>query len=198
MPAQSEKQARYFRLVRAVQKGDVPAKDVSPALRKTAKNISAKAARDFTKLKEILAQLGEAEYSTSKMKEVEPGKTFDQVLGENAGLPFDKKELMSFQEKQNGFGGFGKVNFVHKKSTNEISAELNSNESNKVYVFKKLSNNKHEGMRNYACFVEIRSSGDEKEQPKIVYTLSTIFDDNDSEKTKVLTDFIDRINSYGL
>ena len=198
MPAQSEKQARYFRLVRAVQKGDVPAKDVSPALRKTAKSISAKAAKDFTKLKEILAQLSEEEYSTSKMKEVEPGKTFDQVLGENAGLPFDKKELLSFQEKQNGFGGFGKVNFVHKKSTNEISAELNSNESNKVYVFKKLSNNKHEGMRNYACFVEIRSSGDEKEQPKIVYTLSTIFDDNDSEKTKVLTDFIDRINSYGL
>jgi len=198
MPAQSEKQARYFRLVRAVQKGDVPAKDVSPALRKTAKSISAKAAKDFTKLKEILAQLSEEEYSTSKMKEVEPGKTFDQVLGENAGLPFDKKELLSFQEKQNGFGGFGKVNFVHKKSTNEISAELNSNESNKVYVFKKLSNNKHEGMRNYACFVEMRSSSDEKQQPKIVYTLSTIFDDKDSDKTKVLTDFIDRINSYGL
>lgn len=198
MPAKSEKQARYFRLVRAVQKGDVPAKDVSQNLRKTAKSMSPKAVKDFTKLKELLKNLGESEYSTSKMKEVEPGKTFDQVLGENSGLKFDKDELLAFQNKQNGFGGFGKVNFVHKKSSNEISAEVNSNETNKIYVFKKLSNNKHDGMKNYACFVEIRSSGDEKSQPKIVYTLSTVFDDTDKEKTKVLTDFIDRINSYGL
>lgn len=198
MPAKSEKQARYFRLVRAVQKGAVPAKDVSPNLRQTAKSMSPKAVKDFTKLKELLKNLKEAEYSTSKMKEVEPGKTFDQVLAENSGLPFDKDELLAFQNKQNGFGGFGKVNFVHKKSTNEISAEVNSNETNKIYVFKKLANNKHEGMKNYACFVEIRSSGDEQSPPKVVYTLSTVFNDSDKEKTKVLTDFINRINSYGL
>jgi hypothetical protein len=198
MPASSQKQARYFQLVRAVQKGKVPAQNVSPKLRKTAKNISATSARDFTKLKEILDHLCEAEYSPSKMKEVDPNKTFDQVLKENVGLPFNKNELISFQEKQIGFGGFGKINFVHKKSTNEIIGELSSNESNKIFVFKKLSNNKHDGMRNYACFIEIRSSGSEIESPKIIYALSTIFDEQDSDKTKVLTDFIDKINSYEL
>ena len=145
MPAKSEKQARYFRLVRAVQKGDVSPKKVSANLRKTARHISTKAARDFTKVKEIVNRLKEAEYSVSKMREVD-GKSFDQLLNENTGVPFDKQELLTFQNKQNGFGGFGKVNFVHKKSSNELSAEVFSNETTKTYVFKKFKNNQNEYM----------------------------------------------------
>ena len=202
MPAQSEKQAKYFRLVRAVQKGEVPANKVSKQLRKTAKSISPKAAKDFTKVKEIVNKyINEAEYTSAKMKEV-PDKTLDDVLRENSGVKFDNDELLTFQNKQSGFGGFGKVNFVHKKSTNEISATVTSNESNKIYVFKKLVNNQNPGLYNYGCFIEIslaKDSEDEKEnKPKIVYLLSSIFNNKGEEKTKILSDFIDRINSYGL
>lgn len=197
MPAKSEKQARYFRLVRAVQKGDVSPKKVSANLRKTARHISTKAARDFTKVKEIVNRLKEAEYSVSKMREVD-GKSFDQLLNENTGVPFDKQELLTFQNKQNGFGGFGKVNFVHKKSSNELSAEVFSNETTKTYVFKKLKNNQNDGMYNYACFVEIRGASTASDKPKIVYTLSTIFNQSDAQRGKILADFIDRLNSYGL
>ena len=135
------------------------------------------------------------------MKEV-PDKTLDDVLRENSGVKFDNDELLTFQNKQSGFGGFGKVNFVHKKSTNEISATVTSNESNKIYVFKKLVNNQNPGLYNYGCFIEIslaKDSEDEKEnKPKIVYLLSSIFNNKGEEKTKILSDFIDRINSYGL
>jgi hypothetical protein len=197
MPAKSEKQARYFRLVRAVQKGDVSPKKVSDKLRKTAHNISTKAARDFTKIKEIVNRLKEAEYSVSKMRSVE-GKTFDQLLNENTGIPFDKQELLTFQNKQTGFGGFGKVNFIHKKSSNELNVEVFSNETTKSYVFKKLKNNQNEDMYNYACFVEIRGASQGSDKPKIIYALSTIFNQPDEQKSKILADFIDRINSYGL
>ena len=49
MPAQSEKQRRFFGLVRAVQKGDKSPHEVSPELRKAAKSISAKDAGDFAR-----------------------------------------------------------------------------------------------------------------------------------------------------
>jgi hypothetical protein len=202
MPAKSEKQARYFRLVRAVQKGDVPAKDVSKDLRKTAKSMSPKAVKDFTKLKELLKNLSESEFSSAKMQEV-PNKTLDDVLRENSGVKFNKEELLTFQNKQNGFGGFGKANFVHKKSTNEIKANITSNESNKDYVFKKLVNNQNPGLYNYGCFIGItpskQSDNPEDNKEKVVYMLSSIFDDDGGEeKNKILADFIDRINSYGL
>lgn len=146
-------------------------------------------------------ELTEAEFSSAKMQEV-PDKSLDDVLRENSGVKFDKKELLTFQNKQNGFGGFGKANFVHKKSTNEISANITSNESNKNYVFKKLVNNQNPGLYNYACFIGIspakQSDNPEENKEKVVYVLSSIFDNDGEEKTKVLADFIDRINSYGL
>ena len=42
MPAQSEKQARLFRLVRALQKGGIKPKKVSPQIRKMASTIKHK------------------------------------------------------------------------------------------------------------------------------------------------------------
>ena len=59
MPAQSEKQARLFRLVRAVQKGDVSGKKVSSQVRKMAKTIKPSSVKDFTKVKEIVKKLKE-------------------------------------------------------------------------------------------------------------------------------------------
>lgn len=146
-------------------------------------------------------EINESEFSSSKMQEV-PGKSLDDVLRENSGVKFGKDELLTFQNKQNGFGGFGKANFVHKKSTNEISANINSNESNKTYVFKKLVNNQNPGLYNYGCFISIspskQSNDPEQNKEKVVYILSSIFDNDGEEKTKVLADLIDRINSYGL
>lgn len=47
MPSHSEKQRRFFGLVRAVQKGEKPSHEVSPEIRKVAGSISAKDAGDF-------------------------------------------------------------------------------------------------------------------------------------------------------
>jgi uncharacterized protein (DUF4415 family) len=200
MPAQSEKQAKLFRLVRAVQKGDVSGKKVSPQVRKMAKTIKPSSVKDFTKLKEIIDQIREdadAKYSLSKTKEI-VGKPFDQVLRENVGVKFDKDELLAFQSKQNGFAGFGKTNFVHNRNTREITAEVQSNDSTKTYVFKKLENNQNKGLYNYACFIRIVSDDSDEQSDKVLYTLSNIFEDDSKDKIKVLTDFIVRINQYGL
>lgn len=200
MPAQSEKQARLFRLVRAVQKGDVSNKKVSPQVRKMAKTIKPSSVKDFTKFKEIIDLIKEkagSKYTLSKTKEI-VGKPFDQVLRENVGIEFDKDELLAFQSKQNGFAGFGKTNFIHKKNTREITADVQSNDSTKTYVFKKLENNQNKGLYNYACFIRVVSDDSDEQTDKVFYTLSSIFENDNKDKIKVLTDFIDRINQYGL
>ena len=180
MPAQSEKQARLFRLVRAFQKGDVKPSKVSPQVRKMAHTIKPSSVKDFTKVKEIIKKLKEdyesqgSEYTLSKAKEI-TDKPFDQVLRENVGVPFDEKELLTFQSKQSGFAGFGKTNFVHKRSTREVSAEVQSNDSTKKFVFKKLTNNQNKGFYNYACFVRILSDDSDEPKDKVFYTLNERF-----------------------
>ena len=196
MPAKSEKQARLFRLVRGLQTGDISPHKVSPQVRKMAKTIKPSSVKDFTKVKEIINTLKEAEYSLSKFKKV-TGKSFNQLLRENEGTPFDKKELLIFQSKQNGFSGFGKTPFLHNSSKNEVSAELFSNDSTKKFVFKKLIDNDDNLIYKYACFIQ--KTFPDKPDKELYYTLSNNFDDKDiAEKTKMLGDFINRINSYGL
>lgn len=192
MPAKSEKQARLFRLVRALQKGGVKSKDVSPEVRKMARTIKPSSVKDFTKLKEILNQLKENEYSLSKMKKVK-GVSLKQHLMKQVGLPFDEKELEIFQNKQNGFAGFGKTTFKNNKVNNEVYTEISSNNTNKKFVFKKLIDN-NDGTYKYACFIQ-RSFPDKPEK-EILDLLSNSFDNKDiAEKTKTLADFIDRINT---
>jgi len=70
MPAKTEKQARLFRLVRALQKGGIKSKEVSPQVRKMARTIKPSSVKHFTKVKEIIQRLKENEYSLSKMKKV--------------------------------------------------------------------------------------------------------------------------------
>lgn len=197
MPAQSEKQARLFRLVRALQKGGVKSKEVSPQVRKMARTIKPSSVKHFTKLKEILKSLKEAEYSLSDF-DIIKGKSFNQVLKENEGVPFIKKEMLIFQNKQNGFSGFGKTNFIPNAPENtQMQTEIFSNGSTKKYVFKKLIDQKNESLIVYACFVQ-RTYPDRPEK-EIFSMLSTSIDKNkDYEQTKALADFIDRINSYGL
>lgn len=196
MPAKSQKQANLFRLVRGVQKGDVSVRKVSPRIRKMAKSIKPTSVKHFTKIKEIIKSLKESEYSLSKFKKVE-NKSFDNLLSENNGLPFDNKELLVFQSKQSGFTGFGKTPFLHNKNKNEMTAEVFSNDSSKKFVFKKLNDVKDKSVNKYACFIQ-KSFPDNTEK-EIFYTLSNSFvDDDTSEKTKMLSDFINRINSYGI
>ena len=197
MPAQSEKQARLFRLVRALQKGGIKSKEVSPQVRKMARTIKPSSVKHFTKVKEILKSLKEAEYSLSDF-DIIKGKSFNQVLKENEGVPFVKKEMLIFQNKQNGFSGFGKTNFIPNAPENtQMQTEIFSNGSTKKYVFKKLIDQKNENLIVYACFVQ-RTYPDRPEK-EIFSMLSTSIDKNkDYEQTKALADFIDRINSYGL
>lgn len=197
MPAQSEKQSRLFRLVRALQKGGIKSKEVSPQVRKMARTIKPSSVKHFTKLKEILKSLKEAEYSLSDF-DIIKGKSFNQVLKENEGVPFIKKEMLIFQNKQNGFSGFGKTNFIPNAPENtQMQTEIFSNGSTKKYVFKKLIDQKNENLIVYACFVQ-RTYPDRPEK-EIFSMLSTSIDkDKDYEQTKALADFIDRINSYGL
>lgn len=197
MPAQSEKQARLFRLVRALQKGGIKSKEVSPQVRKMARTIKPSSVKHFIKLKEILKSLKEAEYSLSDF-DIIKGKSFNQVLKENEGVPFIKKEMLIFQNKQNGFSGFGKTNFIPNAPENtQMQTEIFSNGSTKKYVFKKLIDQKNESLIVYACFVQ-RTYPDRPEK-EIFSMLSTSIDKNkDYEQTKALADFIDRINSYGL
>lgn len=49
MPSKSERQQRFFGLVRAVQKGETPSSKVGPGVKKVAQSISAKDAGDFAK-----------------------------------------------------------------------------------------------------------------------------------------------------
>ena len=196
MPASSEKQARLFRLVRALQKGGIKSKEVSPQVRKMARTIKPSSVKHFTKVKEIVNSIKESEYSLSKFKKVS-NKSFNQLLLENTGIPFDQQELLIFQTKQNGFDGFGKTPFLHNKNKNEITAEIFSNESDKKFVFKKLIDVDDKSVCKYACFIQ--KTYPDKPNKEIYYTLSNNFDNkNISEKTKMLGDFISRINSYGI
>jgi hypothetical protein len=192
MPAKSQKQANLFKLVRAIQKGNVNNNDVSSNVRKMARTIKPSSVKHFTKLKEILNQIKENEYSLSKVKRVK-GVSFKQHLSKQVGVPFDEKEYEMFQGKQTGFSGFGKTTFKIDKQNNEIYTEVSSNGTNKKFVFKKLID-KNDGTYKYACFIQ-RTFPDKTEK-EILDLLSSSFDDrNISEKTKTLTDFIDRINT---
>ena len=112
--------------------------------------------KNITKIKEKLNILKENTYNLSDFNTIS-GKPFEVILRDNIGVPFDTNEKRKFIEKQDNFGGIdGKVEFIRKKSTNEISAQIFSNGSTKIYVFKKLPNKKHKGMYNYACFVYIK------------------------------------------
>ena len=197
MPATSEKQARLFRLVRALQKGKVKSGEVSPQVRKMARTIKPSSVKHFTKLKEILKSLTENEYSLRDF-DIIKGKSFNQVLKENEGISFDKKELLVFQSKQNGFSGFGKTNFIPNSPQNtQIETEIFSNDSTKKYVFKKLIDQRNDKLIVYSCFIQ--RTYPQKQDKEIFSMLSTSIDKTkDYEQTKVLADFIDRINSYGL
>jgi len=211
MPAKSEKQKTFMRLVLAFKNGKISSSEVSKNVKLAAKSMTKDQIEDFVnnpikkemKLSSIMSDIyeenksfiEEAEETISTIQQVK-NKSFDDVLKENNGVPFDPKELSALQSKQINFGGTGKVKFILNKSKNEIKTEVFSNGTTKQCVIKKLVDNDTKNMYNYALFVQ--TIDENKKSSKIFYLLSGLFDNNDSDKIKTLTDFIDRFNSYGL
>ena len=98
MPAKSEKQARFFRLVKGVQSGNVSKSKVSKKVRDAAKSMSKKSVNDFTKLKEyIKGCITEiiCEMDNPVVKNVESADNFDEFVEkpENQGVNFTDDEL---------------------------------------------------------------------------------------------------------
>jgi hypothetical protein len=154
MPAKSEKQANLFRIVRGLQTGKIKPSKVSGKARKMARTIKPSSVKHFTRVKEIVDRvLTESEYSLSKIQTVKDS-SFSELLRKNVGVPFDTKELLVFQSKQQGFGGFGQVKFNDNGNHTEISTKLASNESNKDFAFKKLVDEKNPSMNIYGCFIQ--------------------------------------------
>lgn len=116
MPSKSDRQRRFFGLVRAVQKGEKPSSEVGPEVRKVAGSISSKDAGDFAssvaELKtkkavlEMLKDIREPMYLNEQ--ETNPvAKTFnvkddfERYAKRYVGQPFSPKELEAldtFQE----------------------------------------------------------------------------------------------------
>jgi len=108
MPSVSKKQQRFFGLVRAVQRGDKPAGEVSSALSKVAKSISAKDASDFassvaeTKTKQVVLNILkdcrepmylEEEETNPVAKKFTVQQPFERYVKRYIGQPFSPKEL---------------------------------------------------------------------------------------------------------
>lgn len=108
MPSSSEKQRRFFGLVRAIQKGDKSASGASPAARKVAKSISAKDASDFasskaeSKTKKAVLEMLKNSQEPMYLEEQETNpitKTFtvkddfERYVAKYIGQPFSPKEL---------------------------------------------------------------------------------------------------------
>lgn len=220
MPAKSKKQQKFFGIVRAIQQGKKVPK-ASKKAKKVAKTISKKAAKDYASTKtknlptkkkkmnesrihtfvsDIIDELIlESEYKFSKIKQIKTDdkKTFRNIVDENKGVKFGVSELLVFQEKQNDFGGVGKVSFILNLNKNEVITKLTTNNITKKYIFKKLPNVEFKGKYNYAVFIQ--KMNEENKNEICIYALSQLFNNkNQSEKINILSDFIMRVNTYGI
>jgi hypothetical protein len=192
MPAKSEKQKKFMQVVLAYKQKKLKPDEVSKNVKQAAGGMTVDQIEDFIK---EYTMLNEAESTISTIKKVK-GKTFSELLDENNGVPFDEKELFVLQTKQTGFSGIGRTKFTLNKKTNEIKAEIFTNRKNKRCVIKKLIDVDAKNLYNYALFVEIVDANNKSED--MFYMLSSNFNDENSFKTKTLTDFINRFNSYGI
>lgn len=211
MPSKSKKQQKFFGMIRSLQKGN-KVKSASKKMKKIAKTMKPSDVKDFAStktknlpnktnetLKSLIEKvLDESEYTFNKFKEInDDEKNFDQILSENVGVKFDIDEMLVFQNNQENFGGFGVTNFVLNKKSNEILAKISSGDTTKKYVFKKLPNQEMNDFFNYSVFIQMMDS--ENKNEKIIYALSQSFKNNDkTEKTDILSDFITRLNTQGL
>lgn len=138
--------------------------------------------------------LNEGVYSLSAVNIIH-NKKFSEILLENQGEPFDLQEKKKFIEKQEGFAGEGKVEFLFKAKANEISTQIFSNNTTKIYVFKKLKNEKHKGLLNYVCFVYVQEPNNNTPQ-KINEKSSTNVKCSNYKKYMLFVEDLEKTKTY--
>lgn len=212
MPAKSEKQRRFFGLVRGVQSGDVSPDKVSSHVKKVAKDISAKDASDFAKgvaneeskkkmldfLKELkMPQPINEEEINPIAKQFTVKDDYEKYIKRYVGQPFLPKELEAL------------TNFKESKPSKitrtdirfDTTDEFNNNTS---AVIKKM---KDSGKFSYTAFIKhTKANPDENpEQPPtdqldqtgeredITVAKSTLFSD-EIEGASILTEFLKKID----
>lgn len=174
MPSHSEKQRHFFGLVRAVQKGEKPAHEVSPEVRKVAGSISAKDAGDFAssiaelKIKKAVLSIlkdcrepmylneeGESQASIEAVASTfHVKKDWATYIKPYIGQPFSSKDLEAIQ------------NFKDKHATTITRTELwyqttDSFNVNKTTVIKKM---KDGGQLSFTAFQKQERPDPSKDQ----------------------------------
>jgi hypothetical protein len=214
MPASSKKQRRFFGLVRALQKGEVPPSKVSSNIRKVAKKIDPKSAEDFAATKEgglplkvrmemlsVLKDFQEPmmlhETQTNPIaKEFTRKEKYDSYVQRFVGLPFSQKEMESIN------------NYTETKPSkidgNQIRYESSDQFGNNTStLIKKLRDG---SLFVYTAFTKYtRTQPEETPEPggtpatsepeldDVIVAKSTSFS-NDSDGSKILSDFLRRLD----
>jgi len=197
MPAKSEKQARFFRLVKGVQSGNVSPSKVSKNVKNVANTMSKKSVNDFTKLKEyIKKQVSEiiCEIDNPVVKNVEAVDNFDEFVSrpENQGVNFTDDELSAVDTISNK---------PDEKTPNKISynsTETTTGNNKQLVVIKKATPKKvyiaiccpNRSPVNISDTDSSKSDSKNKKD-KIIIKISKNYED--SENCSVLYNFINYI-----
>lgn len=197
MPAKSEKQARFFRLVKGVQSGNVSPSKVSKNVKDVANTMSKKSVNDFTKLKEyIKKQVSEiiCEIDNPVVKNVEAVDNFDEFVSrpENQGVNFTDDELSAVDTISNK---------PDEKTPNKISynsTETTTGNNKQLVVIKKATPKKvyiaiccpNRSPVNISDTDSSKSDSKNKKD-KIIIKISKNYED--SENCSVLYNFINYI-----
>jgi len=197
MPAKSEKQARFFRLVKGVQSGNVSPSKVSKNVKNVANTMSKKSVNDFTKLKEyIKKQVSEiiCEIDNPVVKNVEAVDNFDEFVSrpENQGVNFTDDELSAVDTISNK---------PDEKTPNKISynsTETTTGNNKQLVVIKKATPKKvyiaiccpNRSPVNISDTNSSKSDSKNKKD-KIIIKISKNYED--SENCSVLYNFINYI-----
>jgi len=197
MPAKSEKQARFFRLVKGVQSGNVSPSKVSKNVKNVANTMSKKSVNDFTKLKEyIKKQVSEiiCEIDNPVVKNVEAVDNFDEFVSrpENQGVNFTDDELSAVDTISNK---------PDEKTPNKISynsTETTTGNNKQLIVIKKATPKKvyiaiccpNRSPVNISDTDSSKSDSKNKKD-KIIIKISKNYED--SENCSVLYNFINYI-----
>jgi hypothetical protein len=172
MPAKSEKQRRFFALVRGIQTGKIPSNKVSSKIKKVAKNISAKDAHDFavkpineitSEAKKRMVKILKGIVDTNMLNEEEDNPIaksfiinddFDTYIKRFQSYPFSDKEL----EAVDNFNKFSKKSPNVINSNKEIKYDTTDEFGNNTsIVIEKLKEN---NQYVYTAFEKESSSND--------------------------------------
>jgi len=215
MPAKSEKQKRFFQMIRGLQTGKISPSKVSAKMKKAAKSISAKDAHDFAtgkiqkeekkKVLKILKEIAEPMYLNEEQtnpiaKNFIQKDIFDDYIRKFKGNIFSSMELESIN------------NFIDSKPTivEKDSIKYESNDqfnNNTTTVIKKLKEGNQFVYTSFSKYTKSTQNSDEKKnieknpesnvvednKDEISITKSISFD-NDIKGGEILSSFLRRLD----